>query len=74
MDEVNGEVGTDLFELQLPTNNQHDLRNSSYGPAGTDRDQRFVANFTWPVPRLISAPLFVQRLLTSSVYGLLSAK
>ena len=22
LDEVNGEVGTDVFELQLPTNNQ----------------------------------------------------
>ncbi len=45
LDEVNGEGGTDTFELQLPTNNQNDLRHSSYGPAGDDRKQRFVANF-----------------------------
>ena len=51
LDEVNGEIGTDVFELQLPTNNQLDLRHSSYGPSGTDRDQRFVANFTWQPPR-----------------------
>ena len=64
LDEVNGEVGTDLFELQLPTNNQHDLRHSSYGPAGTDRDQRFVANFTWAAPKFTSAPALARRLLT----------
>ncbi len=63
LDEVNGEVGTDLFELQLPTNNQHDLRHASYGPAGTDRDQRFVANFTWRTPRLGSAPLLARTAL-----------
>ncbi len=51
LDEVNGELGTDVFELQLPTNNQLDLRHSSYGPSGTDRDQRLVANFTWQPPR-----------------------
>ncbi len=65
LDEVNGEVGTDLFELQLPTNNQHDLRDSSYGPAGTDRDQRFVANFVWYTPRFSSAPRFARRILTN---------
>jgi len=52
LDEVNGEAGTDVFELQLPTNNQLDLRHSSYGPSGTDRDQRFVANFSWQSPRV----------------------
>ena len=52
MDEVNGESGTDLFELQLPTNNQRALRRSSYGPAGSDRTHRFVANFTWQTPKL----------------------
>jgi hypothetical protein len=54
LDEVNGEVGTDIYELQLPTNNQRDLRHSSYGPAGTDRDQRAVVNFTWFSPKLKS--------------------
>jgi len=56
LDEVNGEFGTDVFELQLPTNNQLDLRHSSYGPSGTDRDQRFVANFTWQTPRFSFGP------------------
>jgi hypothetical protein len=65
LDEVNGEVGTDLFELQLPTNNQYDIRHSSYGPAGTDRDQRFVANFTWSAPKFNSTPALVRRVLTN---------
>jgi len=52
LDEVNGEFGTDVFELQLPTNNQLDLRHSTYGPSGTDRDQRVVASFTWLTPRV----------------------
>ncbi|HEX4311410.1 MAG TPA: TonB-dependent receptor [Acidobacteriaceae bacterium] len=52
LDEVNGEVGTDVFELQLPTGNQLDLRHSAYGPSGTDRDQRVVASFTWLSPRV----------------------
>ncbi len=52
LDEVNGEGGTDLYELQLPTNNQLDLRRSSYGLANDDRDQRLVVNFTWSVPAL----------------------
>jgi hypothetical protein len=64
LDEVNGEVGTDLFELQLPTNNQHDLRNSSYGPSGTDRDQRFVASFAWAAPKFASFPALPRLLLT----------
>jgi Carboxypeptidase regulatory-like domain/TonB dependent receptor len=64
LDEVNGEVGNDLFELQLPTNNQNNLRQSSYGPAGDDRDQRAVLNFTWSVPKLASAPVLARRLLT----------
>jgi len=64
LDEVNGEVGTDVFELQLPTNNQNDLRNSSYGPSGDDRDQRAVVSFTWSAPRFASLPTLPRRLLT----------
>lgn len=63
LDEVNGEVGTDIYELQLPTNNQRDLRQSSYGPSGTDRDQRAVVNFTWSSPKFASMPVPVQRVL-----------
>lgn len=61
LDEVNGEVGTDTFELQLPTNNQLDLRHSSYGLAGDDRDQRFVTNFVWNTPTLHSMPTLLRQ-------------
>jgi hypothetical protein len=64
LDEVNGEVGTDVFELQLPTNNQNNLRQSSYGPAGDDRDQRAVVNFTWSAPKFASLSALPRRLLT----------
>ena len=63
LDEVNGEVGTDVFELQLPTNDQHHLRQSSYGPAGDDRDQRAVVNFTWQSPKFQQAPRFARYLI-----------
>ena len=69
LDEVNGEVGTDLFELQLPTNNQHDLRHSSYGPAGTDRDQRVVANFSWAAPKFSSLPSPLRPVVTDWVFS-----
>ena len=64
LDEVNGEAGTDVFELQLPTNNQTNLRQSSYGPAGDDRDQRVVVNFTWSAPRFSSLPALPRHVLT----------
>jgi hypothetical protein len=64
LDEVNAEGGIDTFELQLPTNDQHNLRQSSYGLAGDDRAQRIVVNFTWRVPALTSAPPLVRHLLT----------
>jgi hypothetical protein len=64
LDEVNGENGSDVFELATPTNDQHNLRKSSYGPANDDRDQRVVANFIWSVPRLTSAPEIARRVLT----------
>ena len=64
LDEVNGEVGTDVFELQLPTNNQNHLRQSSYGPAGDDRDQRVVVNATWTAPRWTEGPGFAQHTLS----------
>jgi hypothetical protein len=63
LDEVNGEGGTDVFELQLPTNNQLDLRHSSYGLANDDRDQRLVLNFTWSVPKIASTNLFLREAL-----------
>jgi hypothetical protein len=63
LDEVNGEFGTDVFELQLPTNNQLDLRHSAYGPSGTDRDQRFVATFTWQTPHVSFGPQVTRYIL-----------
>ena len=56
LDEVANETGTDVFELQLPTGDQHNLRSSSYGLAGDDRDQRVVFNFTWQTPKHNQAP------------------
>jgi hypothetical protein len=57
LDMVNGEGGLDTFELQLPTNNQLDLRNSSYGPANDDRSQRLVISALWNTPRINSLPI-----------------
>jgi hypothetical protein len=66
LDEVNGEGGTDTFELQLPTNNNNPsvLRQSSYGLAGDDRDQRVVASFTWSAPKFASLQRPARHLLT----------
>lgn len=64
LDEVNGEFGTDVYELQLPTNDQHDVRRSSYGPAGDDRDQRFVGNFSWTAPQWRMGPTLARRVLS----------
>jgi hypothetical protein len=62
LDEVNGEGGLDTFELQLPTNDQHNLR-QGYGLAGDDRAQRLVGNFTWQAPALRSMALLPRQLL-----------
>jgi hypothetical protein len=64
LDEVDGENGSDVFELATPTNDQHNLRKSSYGPAADDRDQRLVANFIWSAPKFTSAPAIARRVLT----------
>jgi hypothetical protein len=64
LDEVNGESGTDLFELQLPTNNQLNLRQSSYGPAGDDRDQRLVVSFNWAAPTWTLGPALARHVLS----------
>lgn len=64
LDQVNGEGGTDVFELQLPTNNQLDLRHSSYGLANDDRSQRLVMNFIWSTPKFESAPAIARRIMT----------
>jgi len=56
LDMVNWEGGLDTFELQLPTNDQFDLRRSSYGPANDDRAQRVVISAVWTTPRINSLP------------------
>lgn len=63
LDEVNGEGGLDVYELQLPTNNQLDLRHSSYGLANDDRSQRLVVNFIWSTPHVASAPMLARAVL-----------
>jgi len=65
LDEVYGEFGTDVFELQLPTNDQNHLRQSAYGPAGDDRDQRAVVSFNWLTPRMGQGPAAVRRTLSN---------
>ncbi|MEA2263533.1 MAG: hypothetical protein QOJ51_6358, partial [Acidobacteriaceae bacterium] len=65
LDEVNGEGGTDVFEVQLPTNNQLDLRNSSYGLANDDRSQRLVVNFIWSTPKFAALPAVARYPLTN---------
>lgn len=62
LDEVNGEGGLDTFELQLPTNDQHNLR-QGYGLAGDDRAQRLVANFTWQTPSFRTMPAVARQAL-----------
>jgi hypothetical protein len=64
LDEVNGEAGTDIYELQLPTNDQRNLRRSSYGLAGDDRDQRLVADFSWTTPGAKSGAGLIRKLLS----------
>ncbi len=64
LDEVNGETGTDIYELQLPTNNQNTLRKSTYGPAGDDRDQRLVVDFAWTTPRWNTGPSLARKIVT----------
>ena len=65
LDEVNGEAGTDVFELQLPTNDQRNLRRASYGPAGDSRDQRLVADFSWTTQRPAFGPRLARTILSS---------
>ena len=65
LDEVSGEGGTDVFELQLPTNNQLDLRHSAYGPAADDRSNRIVVNFLWAAPKISQAPLLVRHVVNN---------
>jgi hypothetical protein len=68
LDEVANEGDLEVFELNLPTNDQHNLL-SSYGLAGDDRDQRLVVNFTWSSPKFASAPLLARQVLTDWTFS-----
>lgn len=63
LDEVNGENSSAIYELQLPTNNQLDLRNSSYGLTNDDRDQRIVVNFVYSTPKVSAASPLIRHTL-----------
>ena len=63
LDETSGSGGSDLFELFLLTNDQHNPR-QAYGLTDFDRAQRAVLNFTWSAPRLQSAPALARHLLS----------
>jgi hypothetical protein len=69
LDVLNGEGGNDTFETQLPTNDQRNLRKSSYGLAGDDRSQRAVVNFTWQTPKLTSAPATARYILNNWMFS-----
>ena len=64
LDELNGEGGLDTFETQIPSNDQRNVRLSSYGLAGDDRDQRAVVAFIWSTPKFASMPTLPRRILT----------
>jgi len=63
LDETSGSGGADVFELWLLTNNQYNPR-QAYGLTDFDRDQRFVANFTWTSPKLQQMPMLARRALS----------
>ena len=63
LDETSGSGGSDLFELFLLTNDQHNPR-QAYGLTDFDRAQRAVLNFTWLTPKFQSAPALARHLIT----------
>jgi Carboxypeptidase regulatory-like domain/TonB dependent receptor len=63
LDETSGSGGSDLFELFLLTNDQHNPR-QAYGLTDFDRAQRAVLNFIWMTPKFQSAPALARHLLT----------
>lgn len=57
LNETSGSGGGSVFELWLPTNDQHNPR-QAYGLSDFDRSQRFVASFTWQTPKFTRMPAF----------------
>jgi len=60
LDETSGSSGSQVFELWLLTNNQHDPR-QSYGPTDFDRTHRGVFSFTYDLPGARNMPAFVRQ-------------
>lgn len=57
LDETSGSSGSQVFELWLLTNDQHDPR-QSYGLTDFDRTHRAVFNFTYDLPKIrTSSPI-----------------
>jgi len=69
LDEVANEGSLNVFELELPNGDNRHLRSTSYGPAGDDRDQRLVVNFTWSTPKFASTQFLVRELLTNWTFS-----
>jgi hypothetical protein len=62
LDELSGSGGSELYEIELVTNNQYNPR-QAYGLTDYDRAQRAVVNFTWQTPKLANAQLLARRVL-----------
>ncbi len=63
LDETSGSGGSGVYELWLPTNDQHNPR-QAYGLTDFDRAQRAVVNFTWDSPKFRNAPMPARKLLS----------
>jgi hypothetical protein len=63
LDETSGSGGSNVNELWLVTNDQHNPR-QAYGLTDFDRAQRMVVNFTWQAPKFESVPVLARHLLT----------
>jgi Carboxypeptidase regulatory-like domain/TonB-dependent Receptor Plug Domain/TonB dependent receptor len=64
LDETSGSSGSQVFELWLLTNDQHNPR-QAYGPTDFDRTQRGVFSLTYNTPSLSNVP----RLMRDAVAG-----
>jgi Carboxypeptidase regulatory-like domain len=62
LDETSGSGGSNVFELWLLTNDQHNPH-QAYGLTDFDRDQRAVGNLTWSSPKFQQSSAFVRQLL-----------
>jgi hypothetical protein len=63
LDETSGSGGSNVFELWLPTNDQHNPR-QAYGLTDFDHDQRAVMSFTWAAPKFQYGPAVARQALS----------